>query len=562
LALALAEGKSFLNLPTSPCAVLYIDLERPLETFNRFKALNAQDNPNIFVPSERIGADILETLRELIRQAKERTNRPVVVFVDTLGDFIKPALRQRRASINDYDTIAEILQELRDLALELGCAFVFVHHARKALSEEPTEVDVLGSTAIAGKFDVIAHLQPDKTESDTLSLIAEGNAIAKTILHFAISNDYRLEICEAPAKTKEERVARRILNELEKHPNGLTYGKLVKWLQDIGEAETRDSAEKLVERAAERLGEHIIVTKVGRNTLYRLRGETTPQLPTTDTYIANVGNVGNCEVETLITDTTDKSDKYSDVGNVGNVGSRVTTVTELPTLPTNTIYVSDVGNPKESDWQWDYIASDIPIPPELISFGNLPEQVSYANPTKPCQYTETGVSYPQSPEIPEPTYSTLRNEELIDTELLISELDELCVELPAQPEQPAPSEQTTLSKKPILSEQDTQPKQSVLSTQTTQPNPSLTKPPLPDNTLPDRLASLPDHLACLCGSELRLFGKTYKCLHCNSPRPAVCRQCGKALKFVAENRAECLGCDAPYVFDRARRLWLCDEDAF
>jgi len=206
LALALAEGKSFLNLPTSPCAVLYIDLERPLETLNRFKTLNAQDNPNIFVPEERMGADMLETLQELIRQAKERTNRDVVVFVDTLGDFIKPALRQRKASINDYDTIAEILQELRNLALELGCAFVFVHHARKALSEEPTEVDVLGSTAIAGKFDVIAHLQHDKTESaGVLALTAEGNAIAKTILHFAISNDLRLEICEAPAKTKEER---------------------------------------------------------------------------------------------------------------------------------------------------------------------------------------------------------------------------------------------------------------------------------------------------------------------------------------------------------------------
>jgi hypothetical protein len=561
LALALAEGKPFLNLPTSPCAVLYIDLERPLETLNRFKALNAQDNPNIFVPEERIGADMLDALRELIRQAKERTNRPVVVFVDTLGDFIKPALRQRRASINDYDTIAEILQELRDLALELSCAFVFVHHARKALSEEPTEVDVLGSTAIAGKFDVIAHLQPDKTEVGVLALTAEGNAIAKTTLHFALK-DLRLEICEAPAKTKEERVARRILNELRRHPNGLTYGELVKWLQDIGEAETRDSAEKLVERAAERLGEHIIVTKVGRNTLYRLRGETTPQLPTTDTYIVNVGNVGNCEVETLITDTTDKSDKYSDVGNVGNVGSRVTTVTELPTLPTNTIYMSDVGNPKESDWQWDYIASDIPTLPELVSFGNLPEQVSVENPIMTCQYTETGVSCPQSPEIPEPTYSTLRNEELIDTELLISELDELCVELPAQPEQPAPSEQPTLSEKPILSEQTTQPEQSALSTQITQPKPSLPKPSLPDNTLPDRLASLPDYLACLCGSELRLFGKTYKCLRCNSPRPAVCRRCGKALKFVAENRAECLGCDAPYVFDRARRLWLCDEDAF
>jgi RecA-family ATPase len=253
LALALAEGKSFLNLPTSPCAVLYIDLERPLETLNRFKVLNAQDNPNIFVPSERIGADMLETLQELIRQAKERTNRDVVVFVDTLGDFIKPALRQRRASINDYDAIAEILQELRDLALKLGCAFVFVHHTRKALSEEPTEVDVLGSTAIAGKFDVIAHLQPDKTESDTLSLIAEGNAIAKTILHFAISNDYRLEICEAPAKTKEEEAARFILEELKRHPEGLPRCEIERRIVERGMETTQRGAESLVGRALKEL---------------------------------------------------------------------------------------------------------------------------------------------------------------------------------------------------------------------------------------------------------------------------------------------------------------------
>jgi hypothetical protein len=566
LALALAEGKPFLNLPTSPCAVLYIDLERPLETLNRFKTLNAQDNPNIFVPSERIGADMLETLQELIRQAKERTNRDVVVFVDTLGDFIKPALRQRRASINDYDTITEILQELRNLALELSCAFVFVHHARKALSEEPTEVDVLGSTAIAGKFDVIAHLQPDKTEVGVLALTAEGNAIAKTTLHFALK-DLGLEICEAPAKTKVERVAQHILNELRRHPNGLTYGELAKWIQDIGEESTYASAKKLVDRAVGHLEGLIVKTRVGQSVLYRLREEPAllaeaSELATSDTYIENVANVANRKTDTLTSDTSDNRNSNSVVANVANVANHVTPVTELATMATDTIYMSLVANPKESDWQWDYIASDIPILPELISFGNLPEQVSVENPIMTCQYTETNVSCPQSPEIPEPAHSTLRNEELIDTELLISELDELCVELPAQPEQPAPSEQPTLSEQPALFEQATQPEQSALSAQLTQPKPSLPKPSLPDNTLPDRLASLPDHLACLCGSELRLFGKTFRCLRCDSPRPAVCRRCGKALKFIAENRAECLGCDAPYVFDRARRLWLCDEDAF
>jgi hypothetical protein len=599
LALALAEGKSFLNLPTSPCAVLYIDLERPLETFNRFKALNAQDNPNIFVPSERIGADMVDALRELIRQAKERTNREVVVFVDTLGDFIKPALRQRRASINDYDAIAEILQELRNLALELGCAFVFVHHARKALSEEPTEVDVLGSTAIAGKFEVIAHLQHNKTDAGVLALTTEGNAIAKTILHFAIRNDLRLEICEAPAKTKEEEAARFILEELKRHPEGLPRYEIVRRILERGMEATQDGAQSLVKRVMEKLRERVATVKVGRNAIYRLREQ--PTLPMSRSEQPSEGSTeGEERLWSLVTyiefDPNDQSRAMEDIGHFGhpsfttddqndpNDQSRVTNVTQYWSLGSNTIGMTN-DQCRVTDvtlgWQWDYIASDIPIPPELISFGNLPEQVSHANPTKPCQYTETDVSCPQSPEIPEPTYSTLRNEELIDTELLISELDELCVELSAQQKQstlPAQSKQTEISEQPAPSEQTAQlpqtlnkpthtgdipsllgqaalSAQSAQLTQLTQPKPSLPKPSLPDRPLPD-------HLACLCGSELRLFGKTYKCLRCDSPRSAVCRRCGKALKFVAENRAECIGCDALYVFDRNRRLWLCDEDIF
>jgi len=271
LATALAEGTPFLNLPTSPCAVVYVDLERPVETLTRFKALNAVSNLNIFVPDERVGADALDVLRSLIKQARERTGRPVVVFVDTLGDFIKPALRQRRASINDYDAIAEILQALRDLALELGCAFVFVHHTRKAQSEEPTEVDVLGSTAIAGKFDVIAHLQPNRTDTSVLALTVEGNAIAKTTLHFAIGDEFRVTPCEPPAKTKEEQAAREIRRLLERHPEGLQRGELIRYLLDIGLAETEDGAMRLFHRAIKLLP--IEAKRSGQRTVYVLTGE-------------------------------------------------------------------------------------------------------------------------------------------------------------------------------------------------------------------------------------------------------------------------------------------------
>jgi hypothetical protein len=269
LALALAEGKPFLNLPTSPCAVLYIDLERPLETRNRFKTLGAIGNPNIFVPKERIDADKLDTLRELIRQVQERTNRPVVVVIDTLGDFIKPALRQRKASINDYDPIAEILQDLRDLALELGCAFVFTHHARKALAEEANEVDVLGSTAIAGKFDVLVHLQ--RANPATLRLIAEGNAIPKNQFTFTI-RDFQLERVEPPARTKkEEQTASFLYEKLAGYPEGLSYGEMVKLVLEEKLAEGEGAAKRLVDRALKRLMGRVQAERSGRTTIYRLR---------------------------------------------------------------------------------------------------------------------------------------------------------------------------------------------------------------------------------------------------------------------------------------------------
>jgi hypothetical protein len=539
LATALAEGTPFLNLPTSPCAVLYIDLERPLETLNRFKALNVANNPNIFVPSERIGADMLETLRELIRQAKERTNRPVVLFADTLGDFIKPALRQRKASINDYDAITEILQELRNLALELGCAFVFVHHARKALSEEPTEVDVLGSTAIAGKFDVIAHLQPDRTDGSVLALTAEGNAIAKTTLHFVLNDGFRITPCEPPAKTKEEEVARLVLSELERHPDGLTYGALAKLIQDIGMANTRKSAEKLIDRASDYLKGHVVVTKVGRNTIYRLREHPAlltevPELPTSDTYIENVGNVGNHE-------TNAPNYRHfrhtNNDGDVGNVGSHVTTVIQLPTLPTNPIYMSDVGNPTPSDWQWDYIAGDVPVLPDLL----IPE-----NSPTPCPHdrirSKNDVRCPSSFELPtntpeptEPAYTTPRGDELVDV---------LTTETP----------NTTLSDEVryIDTEQWLEELCAELSETSNEPDDNTSSASQPK----------PDRLACLCGGELRLFGKFYQCLRCDSPRIAACRYCGKVLQLTSDSHAECVGCGLPYTFDRARRLWLSDLDAF
>jgi energy-coupling factor transporter ATP-binding protein EcfA2 len=149
-----------------------------------------------------------------------------------------------------------------------------------------------------------------------------------------------------------------------------------------------------------------------------------------------------------------------------------------------------------------------------------------------------------TPEPSEPAYASLRDDELVDAETLIAELDA------TEPE----NSETDLSQtvKYVDTEQSLEQLCAELSEASNKP---------PDDT---SLTSQqkPDRLACLCGGELRLFGKTYECLRCDSPRPATCRHCGKVMKRTSNGHAECIGCGMSYAFDLARRLWLADDDAF
>jgi hypothetical protein len=160
------------------------------------------------------------------------------------------------------------------------------------------------------------------------------------------------------------------------------------------------------------------------------------------------------------------------------------------------------------DWQWDYIAADVPVLPDLF----VPE-----NSPTPCPHDRI------RNDTSELAYASPRGDELVD--VLITE---------------TPNITSSDEVRSIDSETSNKP---------------------PDNT---SLSSQPkpDRLACLCGGELRLFGKFYQCLRCDSPRAATCRHCGKILKQTSDGHAECIGCGLPYIFDFARRLWLTDLDAF
>jgi hypothetical protein len=340
-------------------------------------------------------------------------------------------------------------------------------------------------------------------------LKAMGNAIDDQVFHFIVQPDFWLEPTERPAVTKEEKAANAIAGYLRLHGEAKRK-ELERHLQEIGLAESHSAAEKLATRALSLLQGKIIRTQRGT---YRQASD----FGHSDTPISDVRVVRNHET------FTDNSD------NLDNLDMSAMSVMSAMSEPTHrfrttrTTYIMSSERGKDDNghgWQWDYIAADVPVLPDLF----VPE-----NSPTPCPHDRI------RNDTSEPAYASPRGDELVD--VLITEtpnttssdevrcidtknrLDELCAEL-----------NEASNKTP----DDT----------------SLTSP------------TKPDRLVCLCGGELRLFGKFYQCLRCDSPRIAACRNCGKVLRLASDGHAECVGCGLPYTFDFARRLWLSDLDAF
>jgi hypothetical protein len=314
---------------------------------------------------------------------------------------------------------------------------------------------------------------------------------------------------ERPAVTKEEKAANAIAGYLRLHGEAKRK-ELERHLQEIGLAESHSAAEKLATRALSLLQGKIIRTQRGT---YRQASD----FGHSDTPISDVRVVRNHET------FTDNSD------NLDNLDMSAMSVMSAMSEPTHrfrttrTTYIMSSERGKDDNghgWQWDYIAADVPVLPDLF----VPE-----NSPTPCPHDRI------RNDTSEPAYASPRGDELVD--VLITEtpnttssdevrcidtknrLDELCAEL----------------------------------------NEASNKTP-DDTSLSSSMK--PDRLVCLCGGELRLFGKFYQCLRCDSPRIAACRNCGKVLRLASDGHAECVGCGLPYTFDFARRLWLSDLDAF
>jgi hypothetical protein len=504
LAACVAMGRPFLNRPTQQGRALFVAWERHDLTVQRAFEMGLDACEDIMVwDKRRFGVaprvDALDWWREFI----VANNIRLIVF-DTLAHFLRPELDKVRNALNAYDYTSSVLERVAQVANETGCTFVLIHHDRKG-EGDADEQRVLGTTALTAAADVVLQLQHLSDDAGVMVLKAMGNAIDDQVFHFIVQPDFWLAPTERPAVTKEEKAANAIEGYLRLQEEAKRK-ELGRHLQEIGLAESPSAAEKLVTRALSLLQSQGKVIRTQRGT-YRLASD----FGHADTPISDVPIVPN---SSALLDNWDNLDNL-DMSEMSKTPHR------LGTTGTTRIMLSK--SPKDDNrhgWLWDYIAADVPVLPDLFTPENSPTPCPHdriCNDTSEPAYTSPRGDEPIDVLTTETSNPTSSDEvRYIDTEQW---LEELCAELSETSNEPDDNASLVSQQKP-------------------------------------------DRLACLCGGELRLFGKSYQCLRCDSPRIADCRYCGKVLQLTSDSHAECVGCGVSYTFDRARRLWLSDLDAF
>jgi hypothetical protein len=156
VAAAVTRGRFFLDQPCTPGTVLLVGLEEYIgDAARRLRHFDA-DPTRIFLV-DTLPSDPLE--RPAALRAHVEAVRPVLVIVDTL-------IAYGGGSVTDLNAAAQVgpvVQEITDLAHELGPAVILVHHAKKA------DGKYRDSSAIGGAVDVIAEMfAPDQDADPTL----------------------------------------------------------------------------------------------------------------------------------------------------------------------------------------------------------------------------------------------------------------------------------------------------------------------------------------------------------------------------------------------------------
>jgi hypothetical protein len=492
LAACVATGCPFLDRLTEQGRALFVAFERHDLTVQRAFAMGLDACENFMVWDKwRFGVAPRVNALDWWREFIVANNIRLIVF-DTLAHFLRPELDKVRNALNAYDYTSSVLERVAQVANETGCTFVLIHHDRKG-EGDTDEQRVLGTTALTAAADVVLQLQHISDDAGVMVLKAMGNAIDDQVFHFIVQPDFWLEPTERPAVTKEEKAANAIAGYLRLHGEAKRK-ELERHLQEIGLAESHSAAEKLATRALSSLQGKIIRTQRGA---YRLVSD----FGHSDTPISDVRVVRNHET---LTDNSDNSDNL-DMSAMSVMSEMSEPTHRLRTTRTTYIMLSESSKDNGQDWHWDWLASDTPILPELVTSENSPIA---------CHCDEG----------------------------IVQSLPSLCCSASTQPDQP--DDDFVASDAPKVVDIETGEAISL--------TPTREEPP----------RRLPDAIACRCGAALRTIGRSYDCPRCRQPLPTTCRRCGRVLRVVSEGCAECVGCRLSHTFDRVRRLWLSDLDAF
>jgi hypothetical protein len=492
LAACVATGCPFLDRLTEQGRALFVAFERHDLTVQRAFAMGLDACENFMVWDKwRFGVAPRVNALDWWREFIVANNIRLIVF-DTLAHFLRPELDKVRNALNAYDYTSSVLERVAQVANETGCTFVLIHHDRKG-EGDTDEQRVLGTTALTAAADVVLQLQHISDDAGVMVLKAMGNAIDDQVFHFIVQPDFWLEPTERPAVTKEEKAANAIAGYLRLHGEAKRK-ELARHLQEIGLAESHSAAEKLATRALSSLQGKIIRTQRGA---YRLVSD----FGHSDTPISDVRVVRNHET---LTDNSDNSDNL-DMSAMSVMSEMSEPTHHFRTTRTTYIMLSESSKDNGQDWHWDWLASDTPILPELVTSENSPIA---------CHCDEG----------------------------IVQSLPSLCCSASTQPDQP--DDDFVASDAPKVVDIETGEAISL--------TPTREEPP----------RRLPDAIACRCGAALRTIGRSYDCPRCRQPLPTTCRRCGRVLRVVSEGCAECVGCRLSHTFDRVRRLWLSDLDAF
>jgi DNA-binding transcriptional ArsR family regulator len=167
LADAIAKGKPFLGVPSTPAKVLFLELElSKRRTTQRLAKMGIVPVKNLsFAFHWEPGSAGLQDLADYIKVQGTR-----LVIVDVL-QMLWPV----GADSNSYQDSYSVLAPLRQMANQLGCMLILVTHRRKAETVDYID-SVIGSTGIAANADVILTLNRPRGEREAV-LSIDGNDI-------------------------------------------------------------------------------------------------------------------------------------------------------------------------------------------------------------------------------------------------------------------------------------------------------------------------------------------------------------------------------------------------